>query len=188
LRILNLVRRLFAATGYGATSNRILADEVGLTTRAIYHYFDSKLDIYLSVYEQAQVKVFEAFSECIAGETTFVGQLTEVLEAAHLLNLEDPTLARFLGTARVDAARDQELREALRAVEFDVRRRFFGDMSDLGVRTGEIDLVDRPMVDADVRVVTAGLTDTVSNDPITHRAAVDGIKVLLEGKLLRPPV
>ena len=185
-RIIDVARRQFAAKGYQATSNRALAEEAGLTTGAIYHYFDSKLDIYRSVYDEVQDRVYERFLEVIGGEDTFVGQLTAVLEASHELNREDPTLAHFLGAARVDASRDPVLDSALRDNQLDARRDFFGDMVDLGVVTGEIDSASRDLVLTVIRTVTVGLVDAVSYDVEVHRAAIDGIKDLIDGKLIRP--
>ena len=45
-RILDAARRLFATHGFERASNRAIADEADLTTGAIYHYFDRKLDLY----------------------------------------------------------------------------------------------------------------------------------------------
>ena len=47
--LLEVARRIFARDGYGATTNRSIADEAGITTGAIYHYFPSKAELYLSL-------------------------------------------------------------------------------------------------------------------------------------------
>ena len=187
-RILDVARRKFAAGGYEATSNRALAEEAGLTTGAIYHYFDSKLDIYTAVYDDAQRRVYVRFDEVIADHRSFMAQLDSVLESAHDLNREDPTLAQFLGASRVDAARDPSLADSLRRVEHDRRRGFFTEMIELGVRTGEIDEVDAPLVNALIRTIVTGLVDAVSGDNDDHRNAIDAIKRLFEGKLIRPAI
>lgn len=185
-RILEAARRKFAAHGYESASNRALADEAGLTTGAIYHYFASKIDIYVAVYVDARELAYTRFEKAVIDETTFAGQLKATLEAAHELNLEEPTLAQFLGSARVDFARDPELAAALRAVEKDRPIDFFDRMIDLGVENGEIDEQDRPVVASLLRTITVGLTDAVSSDPLRHRQAVDGIGRLLTGDLLKP--
>jgi AcrR family transcriptional regulator len=186
-RILRAARELFAAGGYETTSNRALAEEAGLTTGAIYHYFDSKLDIYRAVHEAVQRRVYARFREAIAAEETFAGQLVAVLDTADDLNREDPSLARFLGASRVDMARDPKLRAALRGADDESRHRFFPDMIELGVRTGEIDPSDQPLVAAVIRTLMVGLVDAMSDDDEVHRVATDGIKALLDGKLVRPP-
>jgi AcrR family transcriptional regulator len=40
-RILHAARHSFAELGYMATTNKVLADEAGVTTGAIYHYFEA---------------------------------------------------------------------------------------------------------------------------------------------------
>jgi AcrR family transcriptional regulator len=184
-RILDAARRKFAAHGYDSASNRALADEAGLTTGAIYHYFDSKLDIYVAVYEDARELAYTRFEKAIVGIETFAGQFSATLEAAHELNLEDPTLAQFLGSSRVDAARDPILAKAVRAVEKASPIRFFQEMIELGVATGEIAEADRPLVASLVRTLTVGLTDAVSSDPDRHRQAVNAINRLLAGDLVK---
>ena len=186
-RILDAARLKFAAHGYDSASNRALALEAGLTTGAIYHYFGSKLDIYVAVYEDARRLAYDRFEKAIVGHDTFAGQLAATLETAHELNLEQPTLAQFLGSSRVDAARDPALAEALRAVEKASPIDFFDRMIDLGIATGEIRRKDRPLISALVRTLTVGLTDAVSSDHDRHRNAVDAINRLLVGDLLQTP-
>jgi AcrR family transcriptional regulator len=45
--ILDAARRLFAERGYGAVTNKDVATAAGITTGALYHYVESKLDLYL---------------------------------------------------------------------------------------------------------------------------------------------
>ena len=125
------------------------------------------------------------FEKAVVGLDTFADQFQATLEAAHELNIEDPTLAQFLGSSRVDAARTPVLSEALRAVEKASPIDFFDRMIDFGIETGEIAAVDRPLVTSLVRTVTVGLTDAVSGDATQHRNAVDAISRLMVGSLLR---
>lgn len=161
--------------------------EAGLTTGAIYHYFDSKLDIYVAVYEDARELAYSRFEKAIVGLETFAEQLAATLEVAHELNREDPTLALFLGSSRVDAARDPDLAAAVRAVEKADPIDFFDKMIDFGIETGELAKKDRTLVAALVRTLLVGLTDAVSSDVDRHRDAVDGINRLLTGDLVRSP-
>jgi len=183
-RILDVARLAFAARGYSAATNRNLGVEAGLTSGAIYHYFGSKLDLYLAVHDDAQERVYSRFTEAIARADTFRGQIEAVLDEAHEMNREDPTLAQFLGSLRVDTRRDPELRKAfVRSASY--RADFFGGIVDVGVASGEIDRADKDIVNALVRTILIGLTDAVSGNNEQHRRAVDGIKALLEGTLIR---
>src|SRR3954462_3645008 len=99
-RILTVARETFAQLGWDQTTNKDVAEKSGVTSGALYHYFDSKLDIYLATYDDVQEAIELRLREAMATADTFVGQFRAVLEAAHAMNAEDPSLARFLGSCR----------------------------------------------------------------------------------------
>ena len=107
-----------------------------------------------------------------------------ILDLAHEMNNTDPSLARFLGAVRIDARRNPELREIFRT-GYVRRESFFESLVDLGITTGEIDVDDRERVVVLIRVMMIGLVDAVSDDQGVHRTAIEGIKRLVEGKLVR---
>ncbi len=183
-RILDIARLAFAARGYDASTNRSVGADAGITAGAIYHYFGSKLDLYIAVHDDVQERVYSQFSDAISTPPTFRTKIEAVLEAAHEMNKEDPSLAQFLGALRVDMRRNPELKAALQHYAV-ARLEFFDRIVDHGVTTGEIDPSQREEVSALVLVLLIGLTDAVSGNPSTHRHAVDAIKALLEGKLIR---
>ncbi len=182
-RMLDLARQTFAELGWEVTTNNLVAQRVDVTSAALYHYFDSKLDMWLAVYDDAQDLVGKAFAEASASSDTFVGKFEAMLETAHALNRKDPSLASFLASARIDYARHPELLKALR------RRRRLGDdivaeLVDAGVATGEISRARRAEAAALVKAILIGLTDGVSDDLKEHRAAIEGVKALLQGDLI----
>ncbi len=184
-RILDIARLAFASRGYDSATNRNLGAEAGLTAGAIYHYFGSKLDLYIAVHDDVQDRVYTRFDQAVTRSETFRGQIEAVLDEAHEMNEEDPTLAQFLGAVRVDMRRNPELTKALQQQAV-TRQQFFDRIVDTGVSTGEIDPSDKENVSAFLLTILIGLTDAASNDRIQHRRAVEGIKGLIEGKLIRP--
>ncbi len=184
-RILDIARLSFAQRGYDAATNRNLGAEAGLTAGAIYHYFGSKLDLYIAVHDDVQAHVYERFNAAVDRASTFRAQIEAVLDEAHEMNEEDPTLAQFLGALRVDMRRNDELNTALRNARLP-RENFLERMIEVGIATGEIDPADREIVGALLTTILIGLTDAVSDNNMQHRRAVDGLKALIEGKLLRP--
>ena len=186
-RILETARQLFADHGFDGTSNRALAESVGLTTGALYHYFDRKLDLYLAVYEATNGHVYDRLEGAVEANDTFIDALRGVLEAAHDLNNTDPSLARFLGSCRVDVDRDSELAAEFSRLDHKRGGLFFDKLVRLGIKTGELDNANKSKAEALLRTVTVGLVDAVSSNPQRHRAAIDGIIELFEGKLVRPP-
>jgi AcrR family transcriptional regulator len=184
-RILDTARLSFATRGYGAATNRSLGAEANLTAGAIYHYFGSKLDLYLAVYDDVQGRVYSRFDAAVEGPTTFRGKIDAVLDASFEMNRDDPTLAQFLGSVRVDSRRDAELRGALAPIA-SRRSAYFDRIIRVGVRTGEIRKADRARVSALVQTLLIGLTDAMSGDLVQHRLAIDAIKAVLDGTLLQP--
>jgi len=183
-RILRTARTTFSELGYASTTNKHLAAAADVTTGAIYHYFDSKRDLYRAVYEYTQTFVYDRLDEAVANTSSFVTGIEDVLDVSHQLNNTDPSLARFLGAVRIDVRRNPELGSMFGPIN--VRRDdFFEALVDLGIATGEIDADDRARVLALIRVILIGLVDAVSDDQTTHRTAVEGIKRLIEGKLIR---
>ena len=182
-RIVDAAREAFAELGFTATTNKLLADGAGVTTGAIYHYFESKLELYGAVWEEAQSTVYERFDAIVAGAETFVDGMAVVLEAAHELNNTDPSLARFLGAARVDIRRSPEL-AAVIPQPAGRRNDFVRGLVEVGVRSGELAAGDADRVVAMLLTLLIGLVDAVSDSPVTHRAAVDAMKQLIAGDLV----
>lgn len=184
-RILEAARRLFAAHGYEGASNRSIADEADLTTGAIYHYFDRKLDIYLAVYTETQTLIQSRMQAAIEPCETMIDGIRAFLETAHDMNNEDPSLAMFMHSCGVDAERDTDLAKSLSGL-----RQHYGSTGELirlGIQTGELDHADSDKFRILFRTISVGLVDEASGNRRKHRAAVDAVLQLLEGKLLRPP-
>ena len=186
-KIFEVARRLFAERGYGAVTNKDVASAAGITTGALYHYVESKLDLYVQVDADMQRSIWRRFQAAVASSETFLGKLSAVLEAAYEMGVEDPTVASFVGAVRTDMRRHPEVAERL-ARDAMAREQFFVNIVDVGVATGEIAPEDKPLVVAFVKTILIGLTETMSETPLLHRQAIDGVKQLLRGNLLSPPV
>lgn len=184
--IVDSARRLFAERGYAGVTNKDLAAAAGVTPGALYHYMESKLDLYVAVHRDIQRNVYRRFVEAVEGSATFIGQLEAVLEAAHELNEEDPSIAIFVGTVRVDMRRFPEIEHRL-AASAAGRDEFFTSIVDAGVVTGEVCAEHRDMVAEFLRVMLVGLTEGVTKSTDEHRLAIDSIRALVRGELLKPP-
>jgi AcrR family transcriptional regulator len=184
-RITETARVLFSERGFEVTTNKMLAAEAGITTGALYHYFESKQAIYAAVYDEVQEVVYGRFGLVEAEYHTFISRFEAMLETAYQLNREDPSLARLIGAVRIDERRDPELRSMLAEIYASRQGGFFERLVELGIKTGEIDSSHRSLVLSLLQIILIGLTDAVSDDPVQHRIAIDGIKALLEGKLIR---
>jgi AcrR family transcriptional regulator len=174
---------MFSVRGYEVTTNREIATEVGITPGALYHYFESKLDLYLAVNDDVVSQMLHRLSDSIAGLKSFADRMAAILDASLAMNLLDPSVARFVGTIRVDARRHPELALALRLRD-DRLVRFFTNLVADGIDSGEIADEDRPLIQAFLLTILIGLTDAVSDDPNLQRLANEAIKRSLQGRLL----
>ena len=185
MRIISVAAELFALKGYGIVTNKDVARAAGISTGAIYYYFSSKLDMYVEVFWSLQARVDERIDSAMKDVDTLDGRLRAILEVAYSLNAEDPSIARFQGTARVDRIRHPELLEAIPNPPGEgarVMERLIAD----GVKSGEITPERRQQVRAVVRTIFVGLIDSQSDDLERHRQAIDGLIALLDHKLLVP--
>ena len=106
-------RRSFADVGYDATTNRALAQAAGITTGAIYHYFPSKLDMYVAAYAEMQEVVQSTFEAAAAKHETFTDKFSAILDSIALMSAEDPSLASFVVGVASESQRHPELSKAI---------------------------------------------------------------------------
>ena len=185
-RLREIARESFAVGGYDGSTNRQLAASAGITSGALYHYFGTKLDLYLAVHEDVQRSVYGQFNEAADGAAGFLAKFDAVLDIAHELNEADPTFAAFLGVVRTDMRRHPEIAEAL-ATHAERRNGFFVRLVDAGVDSGEIAPATREIMNEFVAILLVGLTDGVSDDVERHARATDSIKMALRGELIVHP-
>ena len=183
--ILDVSRRLFAERGYSAVTNKDLAAAAGVTTSALYHYVESKLDLYVAVHRDVLRRIGRRFNDALASSDTFVGKVQAVLEASSEMNGSDPSFAQFTGVVRADMRRFPEIAERL-SREVAQTEKFFVDLVETGIATGEIDPAHRDAATAFVRLALIGLTDGETTEHRGHRCAIDGVMLLLRGELVHP--
>lgn len=183
--ILQGARVLFGERGYGAVTNKDLAAAAGVTTGALYHYVESKLDLYLEVHRDLQLQIYRRFQHAVSARDSFIGKLEGVLEAAHEMNREDRSMAKFVGAVRVDTRRYPEIRGRLGAANAE-RERFFMDIVEAGIATGEVRREDAALLQEFIRLILVGLTDGSSESLEQQRRAIDSVMAVVRGSLVRP--
>jgi AcrR family transcriptional regulator len=182
---LRSARQAFAELGYEVTTNRIVASGANVTAGSLYHYFDSKLDMYLTVFDDVQTFIAERTGAAIVGHDTFVAKLSAFLDEVAAINLDDPSIARFVESSRIDISRHAELRQALSARLPGEGVSVVPGLVETAVATGEIAAADAPMLTDFLRTVFVGLVDAVSSDPVAHRRAINATLAVLNGSLIR---
>ncbi len=171
--IIDAARREFARSGYVGTTNREIAEQAGITTGAIYHYFKSKLDVYLAVFDETDRVILARYSEVTADRSLgFDEMVGRLLEVSSQLNSEDESLAAFLASASIDSARNPDLLPSY--LEHDAKMAgFFAQLVDTGISEGVVAGERRSDVLDVLRVMTLGLTwfSVRVHDPEVHRRA-----------------
>jgi AcrR family transcriptional regulator len=110
-RILDSARVCFVRLGFDQTTVKDIASEAGITAGALYYHFDSKQDIFVSVYRWIQQLVFSEFDQ-VLGETegTVLARLGAVLEKAAEMHARDRQLAAFTAISPIEIQRHEDLR------------------------------------------------------------------------------
>lgn len=193
-RIIAGAQRCFAINGYDKTTNKDIADEAGLTTGALYHYFDSKQTLFTTVLREKQGQILDSFVDAASRKDGALEKLCAVLDCAVELHRKDEHLARFVSIAPIEIDRHEEFQSDPASDGGPVTNtggiaEFFASVVEKGQKMGEID----PTTDAEAMVqmllaTTAGLAQFAGfRDPTLHERAIDSFKQLLVGSLIRSP-
>ncbi len=185
-RILRAARSCFAEKGYGRTRNQEIAAAAGVTSPALYHYFDAKAGLYAAAHDHGLETVLAAYRAAIARHAGCVDQLCAVLEETLPLNRAHPGLAEFLALAPLELQRHPELAARIRRAGTEVRELLRGVLEG-GVARGE--LPHELEIDAVVDLLVATSFGVhcffgPAARPAEHAAVLRAFQGLLRGTLL----
>lgn len=189
-RLLTEARRSFANNGFDATTNREIAVAVGITTGAIYHYFPSKLDLYVAVYAEVQELVYSAFEKASNDDCPFVEKFSAILDSLIELNAADPSLTSFVVGVAGESQRHPELLVAIKP--FRARsNKFLQQLCQDAVANGQIhgDISVAALEDM-INVLLSGLArfSTVTSDNARGVQAITALKHFMAGTAVLAPV
>lgn len=186
-RLLLEARRSFANAGFDATTNRAIADAVGITTGAIYHYFPSKVDMYVAVYAEVQDVVYSAFEHASDDHRHFVDRFSAILDSLVELNAADPSWTCFVVGVAAESQRHPELMVAIKP--FRARNsQFLHQLCADAVAHGQIhDAISVNALQDLIDVLLSGLArfSTVTSDNDRGSAAVTALKHFVAGTAVR---
>jgi AcrR family transcriptional regulator len=168
--------------GYDQTTMKDIAAEAGITSGALYHYFDSKQDIFVAVHRWVQHTAFGEFERAIDGKATLLEQFSAMLDKAAEIHAEDRLLAAFTAISPIEIQRHEELRHL---IGDDARTvyRFFGGMVDRAIPKRAS--ADREaVVNMLVALVTGfSILGATTHSARSHRAAIQMLERVLDGGL-----
>ena len=188
-RLLAAARKCFGQFGYEKTTNKDIANEAGITTGAIYHYFDSKPELFAAIARETDDEIVTAFADAAAAEPDVVAKITAVLREAIRLHQHDRSLAAFASTAQLEIQRHPDV-GAILANEPVRALRFFRGLVDDAIASGEL-AADVPRAAAANMLIasTMGLAQFAAlvDDVKVHRDATKAFMRLIEGSLFSVP-
>ena len=186
--ILRAARIRFARDGFRATTNRLIAADVGITSGAIYHYVDSKAALYADVYCSTIDEVYTDFEGVASAHDTLFDRYRAVLRRACELQMGDPSITGFIGAVAQETQRHPDLLELL-TPQRGRHSRFFSGLVAEAADRGELapDVDQRALADLLGSVLT-GLArmSAAAGDPARYTAAVEVLDRVLDGSLLTP--
>ncbi|MFZ8998126.1 MAG: TetR/AcrR family transcriptional regulator [Ilumatobacteraceae bacterium] len=185
-RIVQAARIRFARDGFRATTNRLIAEDVGITTGAIYHYVESKTELYAAVYCETVDFVYTELERAAAAPGALLDRFGAVMRRAGELQADDPSITGFIAAVAHETQRHPDLLQLL-APQRGRHNRFFADLVAGAACRGELrpDLDQRAVADL-LGAVLSGLARlaTASADVGRYDAAVSVLEQLLGGTLV----
>jgi len=139
--ILSAARICFARKGFGLTTNQDIAQHAGITSAAIYQYFDSKLALYVAAARDAMVEVAAQMRVPAADEHSAAAAMSGMVMSLLAVHEKDPTLAAFLSVLPNELQRHPELAQHIVPGRGDVAAIMSG-VVERAVASGELDAKD----------------------------------------------
>jgi len=127
-QLLDVAERLFATTGYGATSIEAIAAEAGVTRPVVYSHFGSKDGIYLACLRRARAQLEAMMFDAMAGADGLPAQIEAGADAYFRFVESDPARWRVLFGG--DAAVSGPVAEEAMQLHLGTERRFASLLAD----------------------------------------------------------
>jgi len=138
--ILDVAERLFWEKGFHAASMEDVADAIGLTKPAIYHYFRSKDDILLEIRQSIIDQMLELTEGVVEADGAAVDKLRDVLVAHTTMVLQRRRANKIYHeeAGSLPAGREREIRRAEADYEAVVRNLYAQAVEEGDVRAVDV--------------------------------------------------
>ncbi|MFM9121918.1 MAG: TetR/AcrR family transcriptional regulator [Actinomycetota bacterium] len=189
-RLLIEARRSFAIEGFDATTNKSLAKAAGITTAAIYHYFPSKVELYVAVFSDVQQMVCDTIQKSVDQELEITKNISSMIDALAELTVREPAVVSFVLSVSAEAHRHPELMQAILPTGGRIGRILL-QIATEAVQRGEVnDEISAQSLEDMLMVVLAGLArfNMVYRDAKRTAALINAMKVLMAGAAFKVSV
>jgi AcrR family transcriptional regulator len=189
-RLLIEARRSFAIEGFDATTNKSLAKAAGITTAAIYHYFPSKVELYVAVFSDVQQMVCDTIQKSVDQELEITKNISSMIDALAELTVREPAVVSFVLSVSAEAHRHPELMQAILPTGGRIGRILL-QIATEAVERGEVnDEISAQSLEDMLMVVLAGLArfNMVYRDAKRTAALINAMKILMAGAAFKVSV
>lgn len=186
-RLLIEARRSFATQGYAATTNKKLAQSVGITTAAIYHYFPSKTEMYVAVFADVQELVCKTIEASISPDAEISENISNMVDSLALLTVREPAVVAFVMSVSSEAHRHPEVLKAVLPVSGRIGRIIL-QMCEQATERGELNpKISAQSLEDMLTVILSGLGrfNMVYKDARRTSELIKAMKLLLVGEVFR---
>ncbi|MFF3574042.1 TetR/AcrR family transcriptional regulator [Nocardia jiangxiensis] len=174
-----------AEVGYAKATMKSIAEQAGLTSAAIYHYFPSKVDLVTATLNARIDEVMGRLARAVEFPGTLREHFVALLDEAIACVRDYPSVARFDATVYLESARYPDLGAAVARRER-AENELYSQLVAEAVRAHEVapGIDPRAVVDM-LTSLTWGLAHlSATTTAERHRAAVGATEALLAGILL----
>jgi AcrR family transcriptional regulator len=177
----------FGERGYATTTNQEIADGAGVTSAAIYQYFDSKKALYVEAVRNANQLIIPHFREATATLESARDGFRELSRAYAIAHELHPAVTPLLSALPVEMRRHAEIAAAMHSEPQEVLQIIIGIVA-RGVETGEIEPARAEAIVSMFLACTMGLSlHAALMGKTRFDGAVEAFARLLEGTLLAEP-
>jgi AcrR family transcriptional regulator len=183
-RILDVARKHIGENGYAKATLKDISNEAGLTSGAIYYYFQSKRELVNALIAETNELIVERFESAAQDLDSLPAKLVSVLEETSDITAETPEISRFSVSARADGPRYPELKESLDKSSH-AYFAFYRRMVEKSIADGELapDVSVQQVADM-CSILNLGLTVlAIQVDQERHHRAIQALEKLIEGTL-----
>lgn len=146
--ILRAAERIFVAQGYEGATIRKIADEVGVSSTALYMHFQDKDQILLEICDRAMTELLDSNLSISTRGGDPVGRVRAMLEAYMRFALENPNAYRLMFCA-ASLENSPRRRDATQQLGAQCYERFVGVVGEIAaqgrLRTGDIEAVTQTL-------------------------------------------
>jgi AcrR family transcriptional regulator len=112
--IIDAATTCFAAFGFEATTNKMIARNAGVAPGLLYHYFESKLELYAAVYSKITRYRYDRSRAVLESDAPLADKVIALAQDLIAMWQSDPSYVEFQARTLADAHHKVSLRDSLR--------------------------------------------------------------------------